>query len=352
MPSGFLRALIGVAGWTWLLAAAPAAAQEDSRRSLDLTVNHTGISIGDSREVTGLRLNFRDTRLERVDGVNITMWSPTKGSHGTVRGVAIGAPRTGADRFSGIALNVFGIEADQTLRGVTISGIGAGAGKEMSGAHLALIGMGSGGDLRGVGIGGIGIGAGGSLRGLMVGGIGAGAGGDVRGIVVGGIGAAAGGRLDGIAVGLIGVGAGSGGRGLMFGGIGAAVGGDYDGIAIGGVGAGVGGTLRGAGFGGIGIGARAIHGVGVGGVGVGGEDLEGLFVSLITVKVAKGGEVHGLAVSGYNDARNGTQRGLMIGLVNIANELHGVQMGLVNIARRNPSGRRVLPLINWNFGTS
>ena len=49
-------------------------AQDEPRRSLDLTVNHTGISIGDSREVTGLRLNFRDTRLKRVDGMNITLW--------------------------------------------------------------------------------------------------------------------------------------------------------------------------------------------------------------------------------------------------------------------------------------
>ena len=44
----------------------------------------------------------------------------------------------------------------------------------------------------------------------------------------------------------------------------------------------------------------------------------------------------------------GVQRGLAIGIVNFAEELHGAQIGLINIARNNPSGRRVLPVINWH----
>lgn len=34
-----------------------------------------GISIGDSRRVKGLRINFRDRRMERVDGVNLILWT-------------------------------------------------------------------------------------------------------------------------------------------------------------------------------------------------------------------------------------------------------------------------------------
>ena len=41
-------------------------------------------------------------------------------------------------------------------------------------------------------------------------------------------------------------------------------------------------------------------------------------------------------------------RGLAIGIVNFAEELHGAQIGLMNIARNNPSGRQVLPVINWH----
>lgn len=350
MSATLFRAL-GIARWALLLVPVVASAQEEARRSLDLTVNHTGISIGDSREVTGLRLNFRDTRLKRVDGANITFWWPAKSSHGDVSGLALGVPFAGAERIKGLAVGVLGLQAEESIHGISIAGIGSGAGKEMSGAHVALIGLGTGGDMRGIAIGGIGIGAGGSMRGLMIGGIGAGTGGDLHGIVLGGIGAAAGGDLEGIAIGLIGVGAGNGGRGLVIGGIGAGVGGDYDGIAIGGIGVGSGGTLRGVGIGGVGVGAQAIHGLGVGGIGVGGNDLKGAFLSIIMVKVADGGEVHGLAVSGYNDARNATQRGLMIGVVNIADHLHGMQVGLINIVRRNP-GHRVLPIVNWNFGKS
>ena len=53
--------------------------------SPDLAVNRTGLSIGDSREITGVQLYFRDTRLERVDGVTLTLWAPTKRWHGVVR---------------------------------------------------------------------------------------------------------------------------------------------------------------------------------------------------------------------------------------------------------------------------
>lgn len=300
-----------------MLVATASVSAQDARRSLDLTVNHTGISIGDSREVNGLRINARDTRLKRVDGINLTFWKPAKSSHGTVRGIALGAPFTGGTRITGLAAGA-GIEAEESLRGISVALIGSGAGKDVRGIHLAGIGLGAGGDVRGIAVGGVGIGAGGSIRGLMVGGIGAGAGGDASGIVIGGIGAAAGGSLSG--------------------------------IAIGGIGVGAGGTLRGLAIGGIGVGAPTVQGIAIGGVGVGGHDLHGAFLAPITIKVDSDGVVRGMAISAFNDARTGTQRGLMIGMLNIATHLHGVQVGLLNIARGNPSGRRVLPIINWNFG--
>jgi len=53
----------------------------------------------------------------------------------------------------------------------------------------------------------------------------------------------------------------------------------------------------------------------------------------------------GLAAAVYNETR-GPFRGLAIGLVNNARELHGVQLGVLNIARNNRGLARVLPLIN------
>jgi hypothetical protein len=62
---------------------------------LGLTVDDVGIAIGDAPRVTGLRINFRDRYLERANGVNITVWTPYEAT-GTVKGVAIGVPATGA----------------------------------------------------------------------------------------------------------------------------------------------------------------------------------------------------------------------------------------------------------------
>ena len=70
---------------------------------VDLTIDDVGIAIGDKPRMTGLRINFRDARLEEINGINITLWSPYEGSHGTVNGLALGLPVTGAERINGIA---------------------------------------------------------------------------------------------------------------------------------------------------------------------------------------------------------------------------------------------------------
>ena len=50
------------------------------------------------------------------------------------------------------------------------------------------------------------------------------------------------------------------------------------------------------------------------------------------------------------DQMKGAQRGLAIGIVNFAEELHGAQVGLVNIAMNNPRATRVLPILNVHRG--
>ena len=52
----------------------------------------------------------------------------------------------------------------------------------------------------------------------------------------------------------------------------------------------------------------------------------------------------GLAAVSYIQ---GTQRGLTIGVVNYTWVLDGLQVGVINIARDNPTGRKVLPIVNW-----
>jgi hypothetical protein len=74
--------------------------------------------------------------------------------------------------------------------------------------------------------------------------------------------------------------------------------------------------------------------------------MHGLVVAPAYFKIEDGGTLRGLSVSAVNNVR-GTQRGLTIGIVNIADELHGLQVGVINIAR-NKKAFSVLPLLNYN----
>lgn len=297
-------------------------------QSLDLTIKNTGLSIGDSRFVRGVRLNFRDRNLERVEGVNITVWTPYEPVRGVVKGLAIGLPATGARRIEGAGIGVLGVGATQDFTGLGLGGFGVGAG----------------GDVRGIVIGGFGVGSGGNVTGLTIGGFGAGSGGNVQGITIGGFGAGAGGDVTGIQIGGFGVGSGGRVSGITIGGFGAGAGGDITGITIGGFGVGAGGTLRGYAFGGVGVGAPRIRGI-VTASAAGGHDVRGIVIAPVWFKIADDGRVKGLTVSAFNQIK-GEQFGLSIGLLNYAWDVHGVQIGVLNYAGNNPKGLRLLPLFN------
>ena len=365
---------IAVAGAS-LLGALPLFAQ--GTRSVDLTVNNVGISIGDSRRVTGLRLNYRDRDLREVVGINATIWMPHEGSRGDVRGLALGLPATGARRIEGIAAGIIGIGVHDTMRGLAIGGIGMGVGEDMRGIALGGIGMGVGQDLRGIAAGGIGLGIGQDLRGLGVGGIGMGIGGELRGIAIAGLGAGVGGDMEGLAVAGLGVGTGGNAKGVLIAGLGAGVGQDMKGLSIAGVGVGAGGDVRGVTLTGIGLGAGGnvtgvqVAGIGIGaggtlkwvsvaglGIGaprikgvaiasaVGGEDVSGLVIAPIYFRIANSGQMNGVNVSAFNNVR-GTQQGLAIGIFNYARSLDGVQIGLLNYAGNKRRGTRLLPIANY-----
>ena len=112
-----------------------AAAQEG--RSLDLTINDTGIAIGDAERVNGLRLNFRDRYLREVNGINLTLWTPyydsTRVRYGTVNGLALGLPSTGAGEINGLGRGVLGVVADDAFNGTGAGGLAVVSGDEFTG---------------------------------------------------------------------------------------------------------------------------------------------------------------------------------------------------------------------------
>jgi hypothetical protein len=65
-------------------------------------------------------------------------------------------------------------------------------------------------------------------------------------------------------------------------------------------------------------------------------------------RVERDGRFQGIAVAGFSQIK-GRQDGWTIGIVNYARDLRGVQIGVINIARSNPKGTRVLPLFNADF---
>lgn len=324
----FLRPLLA------LTLAAPALA---SAQSIDLTIKNTGLSIGDSRFVRGVRLNFRDRNLDLVEGINATIWTPYDDARGgAVKGIALGLPLTGARRISGAGIGIFGVGTEEEFSGLGVGGFGVGAGGDITGLTIGGFGAGSGGNVKGITLGGFGAGAGGNVTGFQFGGFGVGAGGNVKGITIGGFGAGAGGDV----------------TGLTIGGFGAGAGGDITGITIGGFGAGAGGTIKGLAIGGFGAGAPTIRGIILGGIAAGGHDVKGGVLAPLWFKIESDdnggdlGRVSGVTLSAFNQIK-GEQFGLSLGLLNYAWELNGVQIGLINIAERSRSGIKVLPLINW-----
>ena len=109
-------------------------------QSLDLTIKHTGLSIGDSRFVRGVRVNFRDRNLELVEGVNVTVWTPYEPARGVVKGIGIGLPITGARRIEGVGIGIFGVGAEQDFNGIGLGGFGVGAGHDVTGIVIGGFG--------------------------------------------------------------------------------------------------------------------------------------------------------------------------------------------------------------------
>lgn len=98
-----------------------------------------GISIGNSHEFSGIRFNFRDKDVKRINGLNVTLW---------------------------IKINE-NLEAD--FNGINLGMIPAG--KKMNGLKIGLLGCGTSGDQNGISFGGLVVGCGGNINGLSISGI-------------------------------------------------------------------------------------------------------------------------------------------------------------------------------------
>jgi len=263
---------------TLLLLALPAtlAAQEDQPpgnhglnpargNGLRLTVGGYGIGIGNVPRVNGIRLNVRDSYLEAVNGLNLTVWKPAGGVRGTVNGLALGLVLPSAHSINGLGVGGLGV-----LTRAKASGVFAGG--------LATVAQGG---LDGVGAAGLAVVAGGHSRGIMVGGLSAFNGGDLVGVAAGGLAVIVDRDLEGAALGGLAVVATR----------------DLTGIGLGGLAVVAGDRLR---------------GVAVAGAWLKAERFAGFGAALYTDV----GVQHGVTIGIYNSADR--LKGLQIGLLNRA----------------------------------
>ena len=339
------RVLTGLSSLCVLISGASHTATAQARTD-STPVTHKArapISIGNYPNVAGLRLNFRDRNLELVRGANITIWSPYKRASGTVRGLALGLPTTGAGALHGIALAPIGLSSAHDIQGIALAGIGLGAGGLIKGIAIGGIGLGTGGAIEGIAIGGLGVGAQGDLRGLMIGGIGTAAGGSIHGIVLSGIGTGAARDFTGLALSGIGTGVAGHFKGIALSGVASGAGGNFTGLSLSGVGAAA-GAFHGIAIAGLGIGAVEIHGFAAAAA-VGAMSVNGIVVAPVLMRVRPDGEFRGASISAFNYIR-GEQHGLNIGLINYARSVHGLQVGIINIIG-NAKSHKVLPIVNW-----
>lgn len=270
-----------------------------SHHALSLTVGGVGLTLGNSRTATGIRINLVDHQVERVTGLNLTLWKPKANPDLVVTGVAAGLIGPRAKRIDGIALGGVGVMASHQLNGISAGTVLVFSRNEINGVAVGGVAAVAGQRLRGIGLGGLAAVGDHGIDGLAAGGLLTLSEGNVNGVTVGGLGTIEEGRFTGINL--------AGGATFTD------------------------GEMRGIDAAGI---ATIVRG-----------RLTGIGVSAGTVHV---NALDGIAVSPWNNVR-GQQRGIAIGIFNYAHTVRGVQLGLLNYVRNNPKGLRLLPIFNTGF---
>jgi len=293
-------------------------------QSLDLAVKNYGVSFGNSKNFNGLRVNFSDREVEKINGVNVTFWRAKNNMEAVVNGVSLGLIRPEAAYLNGIQIGGLGVGAAKCIKIKGIKRITITA--ENISEHLR-------GSISGITIGGLYCYSLRNITGITIGGLGAIAIGNINGITFSGIGTITGGNITGI----------------TFSGIGTFAGGNITGFTLALLGAGANGNITGITIGGLGAGnAKKIKGITIGGLDISAHNIIGVALSLTNVKVHDNGSLTGFSASAFNHIK-GRQTGVSLGIFNFAYKLNGIQIGLVNYVRENPKYLRILPVVNANF---
>jgi hypothetical protein len=148
-------------------------------RALGIPSKKFGISIGNSLEFTGVRINFADRDVRQINGINLTFWADNYKSWlrenqyyksvingfsvgvmttaGTMRGVNTGLIRVATSKNqSGLSAGVLNVFANGEINGISVSGFLTQC-NSLSGLAFAGIAVGASGGINGVAISGLAV---------------------------------------------------------------------------------------------------------------------------------------------------------------------------------------------------
>jgi len=147
--------------------------------ALNIPTKKYGISIGNSYEFNGIRINFADNNVKRINGLNITFWvnnyiaweHKDQAYSSTINGISIGVLPTGGT-LQPINLGLFRVAAEKKLNGLSISGLNVRSNGDINGIAIGGLAIKSESVLSGISIAGFGIGGMNGINGLTLGGVG------------------------------------------------------------------------------------------------------------------------------------------------------------------------------------
>ena len=140
-------------------------------RALNFPTKNYGISIGNSHEFTGIRINYADEDIKAVNGLNFTLWiKPRKNKDAVINGMSVGVlPTAGSMQYLNLGLLAVGC-AQGDLNGVSVGGLFIGTGGDINGLSIGgLFILTDEGDIihiNGVTVGGLAIGTDGEINGV------------------------------------------------------------------------------------------------------------------------------------------------------------------------------------------
>lgn len=155
-------------------------------KALNIPSEKYGLSIGNSHEFNGIRINFADRDVKKINGLNITFWlRKAQNQEAIVNGVNVGViPTAGA--MGPVNIGLLGIGSSPgNSNGITIAGFVIGGGGNINGLSLSGImtmADGRSSEISGVAIAGIGLGAHKAINGLAIAGLGLGSDENINGL--------------------------------------------------------------------------------------------------------------------------------------------------------------------------